>query len=111
MTHRSRFPRSLILIAALCTMTGFASAADQSWLRVSSDHFIVLTDAGDKKGHEVAARFEQMRAVFGQLLMRQRLRLAQSIEIIALRSDKDYALISPLANGEPSQAAGFFLAG
>ena len=109
MTHRSRFPRSLILLAALCAMTGFASAADQSWLRVSSDHFIVLTDAGDKKGHEVAARFEQMRAVFGQLLMRQRLRLAEPIEIIALRSDKDYAQIAPLVNGDPTQAPAFFL--
>src|SRR5438552_4525546 len=111
MTHRSRFPRSLILLAALCAMTGFASAADQSWLRVSSDHFIVFTDAGDKKGHEVAARFEQMRAVFGQLLMRQRLRLAEPIEIIALRSDKDYAQIAPLVNGDPTQAPAFSLAG
>src|SRR5438874_4289126 len=88
-----------------------APAAAQQWLRVSSDHFIVITDAGDKQGHEVAARFEQMRAVFGQLLMRGRLRMAEPIEIIALRSDKDYAQVAPLVNGDPTQAPAFFLGG
>lgn len=96
----------------LFALTGSALAADQaSWLRVSSDHFIVITDAGDKKGHEVAARFEQMRAVFGQLLMRKKLRMSEPIEIIAFRSDKDYAQVAPLLNGRPIQAPGFFLGG
>jgi tetratricopeptide (TPR) repeat protein len=88
-----------------------APAAAQQWLRVSSDHFIVITDAGDKQGHEVAARFEQMRAVFGQLLMRGRLRMAEPIEIIAVRSDKDYAQVAPLVNGDPTKAPAFFLSG
>lgn len=89
-----------------------ACAADKAqWLRVSSDHFIVITDGSLKQGHEVAARFEQLRAVFGQLLMRNRLRMAEPIEIIALRSDKDYAQFAPLVNGSPTQAAGFFLGG
>src|SRR6266480_6560514 len=105
------FLRFIISTIVFCGLARFAATADQQWLRVSSDHFIVLTDAGDKKGHEVAARFEQMRAAFGQLLMRQRLRLAEPIEIIALRSDKDYAQIAPLVNGDPTQAPAFFLAG
>jgi hypothetical protein len=90
----------------------WARAADKpQWLRVSSDHFIVVTDGNLKQGHEVAARFEQLRAVFGQLLMRNRLRMAEPIEIIALRSDKDYAQVAPLVNGNPTQAPGFFLGG
>lgn len=101
----------VIFLLLLLSSTSPALAADQQWLRISSDHFIVLTDAGDKKGHEVAARFEQMRAVFGQLLMRQRLRLAEPIEIIAIRSDKDYAQIAPMVNGDPTQAPAFFLVG
>src|SRR5215813_1425510 len=101
----------LLLLLAGLFLRGRAFAADQQWLRVSSDHFTVLTDAGDKQGHEVAARFEQMRAVFGQLLMRNRLRMAEPIEILAIRSDKDYAQIAPLVNGQPTQAAAFFLSG
>jgi tetratricopeptide (TPR) repeat protein len=88
-----------------------ARAADQQWLRVSSDHFVVITDGSLKQGHEVAARFEQLRAVFGELLMRNRLRMAEPIEIIALRSDKDYAQVAPLVNGDPTQASAFFLGG
>ena len=105
------FLRFIISMVVFCGLAKFAAAADQQWLRVSSDHFIVITDAGDKKGHEVAARFEQTRAAFGQLLMRQKLRLAEPIEIIALRSDKDYAQVAPLVNGDPTQAPAFFLAG
>lgn len=88
-----------------------AHAADQHWLRVSSDHFIVITDAGEKPGHEVAARFEQMRVLFGQLLMRSKLRMSQPMEIIAIRSDKDYAQIAPLVNGQPTKAPGFWISG
>jgi tetratricopeptide (TPR) repeat protein len=89
-----------------------ASAADQpQWIRVSSDHFIVLTDAGQKKGHEVAARFEQMRATFGQLLVRKKLRMSEPLEIIAIRDDKEYAQLAPLQNGQPTNASGFFLSG
>src|SRR5215470_8575593 len=89
-----------------------AFAADQpQWIRVSSDHFVVITDGSQKQGHEVAARFEQLRAVFGQLLTRNRLRMAEPIEIIAFRNDKDYAQAAPLVNGDPTQAPGFFLGG
>ena len=86
-------------------------AADQHWLRVSSDHFIVLTDAGEKPGHDVAAHFEQMRALFGQLLSRSKLRMSEPLEIIAIRGDKDYAQVAPLVNGKPTKAPAFFLAG
>src|SRR5947209_14081315 len=89
-----------------------ALAADQpQWQRISSDHFIVLTDAGEKKGHEVAARFEQMRAMFGQLLIRRKISMAEPLEIIAIRSDKDYAQLAPLVNGQPTNAPAFFLPG
>jgi tetratricopeptide (TPR) repeat protein len=88
-----------------------AIAAEPQWQRISSDHFIVLTDAGEKKGHEVAGRFEQMRAMFGQLLMRRKISMAEPLEIIAIRSDKDYAQLAPLVNGQPTNAPAFFLPG
>jgi tetratricopeptide (TPR) repeat protein len=96
-----------LLALALCLC---AHAADQSWNRVSSDHFIVLTDAGERKGHEVAARFEQLRAIFGQLLVRRKIRMSQPIEIIAIGTDKSYTQLAPLVNGKPTAPA-FFLPG
>src|SRR6266853_3790452 len=103
--------RFLIFVFLVLCLTEPMSAADQPWLRISSDHFIVLTDAGEKKGHEVAARFEQMRGMFSQLLMRGKLRMSQPVEIIAIRSDKGYAQLAPIRDGQPITAPAFFLTG
>lgn len=88
-----------------------ARAADQHWLRVSSDHFVVITDANDKSGHDVAAHFEQMRSMFGQMLSRGKLRMSEPMEIIAMRGDKDYGQLAPQMNGTATGSAGFWLSG
>jgi len=95
-----------VLLAAMS-----AHAADEKWLRISSDHFTVLTDANQKKGHDIAARFEQMRAVFAQLLMRKQVRMSETIDIIAVADSAKYGLLAPLVNGHASKAPGFWLAG
>ena len=103
--------RSSIFALSVLYLARPAFAADSPpWLRISSDHFIVLTDAGEKRGHEVAARFEQMRAMFGQLLSQHKLRMSEPLEIIAIRSDKDYAQAAPLRDGKPITAPAFVLA-
>lgn len=109
--HLFKRIRSLIVLFPLLYSRNVAQAASEQWQRVSSDHFIVLTDAGERKGHEVAARFEQMRNLFGQLLMRRKLRMSEPLEIIAVGSDKEYAQVAPLVNGQPTKAPAFFLAG
>jgi len=109
MSPSRAFPTFLILI--FCALIESASAAGEHWTRVSSDHFIVLTDAGERRGHEVAARFEQMRAVFGELLVRKKLRMSEPLEIIAIGSDKSYAQLAPLVSGQPTKAPAFFLPG
>ena len=116
MPCRDFFRQVLIVKLAVCTVcladAEPAFAADQpQWLRISSDHFIVLTDAGGKKGHEVAARFEQMRGMFGTLLGLHKLRMSEPLEIIAIGSDKDYAQIAPMRDGKPTPAPAFVLAG
>jgi hypothetical protein len=95
-----------VLLAAMS-----AHAAEPHWLRISSDHFIVLTDANQKRGHEIAARFEQMRAVFGELLMRKQVRMGEPIEIIAVSDPAKYSQLAPLSNGQPLTAPGFYLSG
>jgi hypothetical protein len=93
-------------------LSASAPAAEQSpWLELHSQHFTVITDAGDKKGREVALRFEQMRAVFGTLLMKERLNQPLPLTILAFKSDKAYYQCAPLRNGQPIGVPGFFLAG
>ncbi|MFZ0865295.1 MAG: hypothetical protein WAU76_00825 [Candidatus Sulfotelmatobacter sp.] len=92
-------------------------AAEQSpWLEIHSTHFTVITDAGEKKGKEVALRFEQMRGVFAVMLMKDRLHEPLPLTIIAFKNDKDYYQTAPLRHGQPIDSQpidvpGFFLPG
>src|SRR5580700_7134013 len=81
-----------VLLAGCVVFLSLASrAAEQSpWLEIHSTHFTVITDAGEKKGKEVALRFEQMRAIFAVLLMKQRLNEPLPLTILAFKDDKDY---------------------
>jgi hypothetical protein len=93
-------------------LSTYARAAEQSpWLEIHSTHFTVITDAGDKKGKEVALRFEQMRAVFAVLLMKDRLNEPVPLTILAFKNDKNYYQSAPLRQGQPIDAPGFFLPG
>ena len=102
---------SVLFLALLCLSAPTFAADQTQWLRISSDHFIVLTDAGEKKGHEVVARFEQMRGMFGALLGLHKLKMSEPLEIIAFRSDKDFAQIAPMRGGKPITDPAFVLTG
>jgi hypothetical protein len=101
---------SAILMAVL--LSSSAPAAEQSpWLEIHSTHYTVITDAGEKKGKEVALRFEQMRAVFATLLMKDRLNEPAPLTILAFKNDKDYYQTAPLQQGQPISVPGFFVPG
>ncbi|MGA8762019.1 MAG: hypothetical protein WB562_03935 [Candidatus Sulfotelmatobacter sp.] len=102
------FP-SALLVAIL--LFPFARAAEPPWLEVHSTHFTVITDAGEKKGLEVALRFEQMRSVFAGLLMKDRLNLPVPLTILALKNDKSFYQMAPLRQGQPITVPGFFVPG
>ena len=111
-------PISLLLAMVLGFFLPVSSrAAEPSpWLEIHSTHFIVITDAGEKKGKEVALRFEQMRAVFAILLMKDRLNEPVPLTILAFKNDKNYYQSAPLRRGQDNQAQtigvpGFFVPG
>src|SRR5437763_11298806 len=87
-------------------------ASDQpAWIEVHSTHFTVITDAGEKRGKEVALRFEQMRSVFALLLTKDRLNQPLPLTIFAFKNDQSYYQLAPLRQGQPSSLPGFFLPG
>jgi len=115
MTFRIRSVRLRFIFFALALLLCRAPLAparsDEShWIRVNSSHFSLVTDADNIKGHDVAARFEQMRALFGQLLARKRINMSEPIDIIALRNDEEYSKVVPNRQGQ-NVAAGFFIPG
>jgi hypothetical protein len=103
------FP-ALLLGVVLSTT---APATEQSpWLEINSRHYKVITDAGEKKGKEVALRFEQMRAVFAAFpFIKEHLNEPLPLTILAFRNDKTYYQSAPLRRGQPIDAPGFFLPG
>ena len=87
----------------------FAKAKDEpKWIEVHTAHFSVITDAGEKRGREVALRMEQMRAIFGQLLLKKKLTMSVPITVISLKSDKQYGTVAP---AKQSMAGGFYVPG
>ena len=100
----------LLLWAVAFLPVALARSDESRWIRVNSSHFSVVTDADEKHGHDVAVRFEQMRAVFGQLLSRSRINMSEPIDIIALRNDDEYSKVVPTRQG-PGIASGFFIPG
>jgi tetratricopeptide (TPR) repeat protein len=88
-----------------------ASAGEVQWVEVRSPNFSVVTDSGEKRGREVAMRFEQMRAVFGTLMTKAKVNLAVPLQIVAFRNTKEMRQVAPLWNGKPTQLAGLFQGG
>jgi hypothetical protein len=108
-------PIPVLLLATMLLgviLAASAPAAEPSpWLEIHSTHFTVITDAGEKKGREVALRFEQMRAAFAVLLMKDRLNQPLPLTILAFKNDKTYYQSAPLRQGQPIGVPGFFVPG
>ena len=100
---------TVLFFAVITSSTGFARNSEPKWIRISSAHFAVLTDAGEKKGREVSLRLEQMREVFGQLFLKTKVQMPEPLDVIALQSDEEYIRVAPLRQGQPISAPGFFL--
>lgn len=108
----TRFVLTALTCIALVWPAGAGDRNEQTrWVRVSSDHFSVLTDAGEKKGREVAVRFEQMHALLRQLLQKNQLKIAKPLEIVAFKTDAEYAAQAPLVEGQATTDAAFFVPG
>jgi hypothetical protein len=108
---RVRFLVAALIGLCVGLLPAAAPAAEPPWLEVHSTHFTVITDAGEKRGREVALRFEQMRSVFALLLGKERLNQSVPLTILAFKNDKSYYQVAPLRQGRPIDVPGFFLPG
>src|SRR6185437_12050267 len=99
----------ILLVVFACH--GFGTCASKKpWLRIRSEHFTVITDAGEKRGIEVARRCEEMRAAFSILMNRANTHDPAPLLIVALNGQKE---IDDLGRAPASrlQHAGIFLPG
>jgi Tfp pilus assembly protein PilF len=101
---------ALVLAAPFCA-TPTVFAGEPQWVEVRSPNFVVVTDDGEKRGREVAMRFEQMRGVFGSLMDKAKVTIPVPLQIVAFRNTKEMRQVAPLWNGKPTQVAGLFQGG
>jgi tetratricopeptide (TPR) repeat protein len=107
MTLTARF-----LAMALCLAFAIpAFCGEPQWVEIHSPHFSVITDAGDRRGRDVAVRFEQMRAVFGSLMVKAKVNTPVPLQIIAFRNSKELRQFTPIWKGKATQLAGLFQGG
>ncbi|MBI3645107.1 MAG: collagenase [Acidobacteriales bacterium] len=71
----------------------------------------MITDAGEKRGRDVALHFEQMRSVFGALMTKANVNLSVPLQIVAFRNTKEMRQVAPMFNGKPTEVAGLFQGG
>ena len=99
------------LLLLFLSATAFARDADEHWFEVKSEHFTVLTDAGDKQARRLAVQFEEMRSVFHTLFPAASGDAGLPIVVLALRDKKGFQALEPevyLAKGQLN-LAGLFL--
>src|SRR3954464_4113347 len=112
MDFSPRWPSLLLMAFSLAFhVMPLASASEPQWVEIRSPHFSVVTDAGEKRGREVALRFEQMRVVFGSLMARAKVSTPIPLQIVAFRNTKELMQFSPLFKGKASKFAGLFQSG
>jgi tetratricopeptide (TPR) repeat protein len=96
----------LLLICGVVFCTG---ARADTWTQVRSTHFVVNTDAGGDRGRQLVLRFEQMRAIFGQLILRPQVNIPVPLTIIAFRSSDQMQEHVPIFQGKAVDLSGFFV--
>jgi tetratricopeptide (TPR) repeat protein len=106
-----RFLKFCFALGCLVLWSRQSFAGDSQWVEIRSPNFSVITDAGDKRGRDVALHFEQMRSVFGALMTKAHVNLPVPLQIVAFRSTKEMRQVAPIFNGKPIEVAGLFQGG
>jgi tetratricopeptide (TPR) repeat protein len=72
----------------MCVSVGFSPpVAAVEWLEVRSPHFVVVTDAGETRGRQIALGFEEVRAALPRVMPTARTEAGRRILILAARDE------------------------
>jgi len=74
-------------------------AQEKKWFELSSEHFVLFTDAGEVKGRRVLTDFEVRVAAFSQVFGKVPARQFP-IEVFLFKNDQDYIEVLPRPKGE-----------
>jgi Flp pilus assembly protein TadD len=86
-----------LLLPLLSTSLLPARDKAETWIEVSSPHFVVATNSSEKQARRVADEFERMRSVFHVLFPQLHIDPASPIVVLAIRDEKDFRALEPAA--------------
>jgi Tfp pilus assembly protein PilF len=103
--------RVLCLVLLSAVLRASAAAAGDPWVEITSAHFTLLTDAGEKEGRRTLDQFERMRWVFHTLFPKANLDPAEPIVVLAAKNQKTFTALEPAAYLTKGQLkiGGYFL--
>ena len=88
-----------VYLPALCTLmlvcVGVRADSAPAWLEVTTPHFTVVTDAGEKQARHVAGQFERMQAVFSKILPAAQSDPGGPIVVLAVKNRRDFQTVEP----------------
>jgi hypothetical protein len=89
----------LLLFLLLVLAAALATARDKParWTEVSSPHFTVIGDSGEKDGRRIAIEFERMRDIFQRVYPQLEQDAASPIAILAIKNRQVFRTLEPRA--------------
>ncbi len=103
---------SVLQVVLLLAPSVFGQGQTQKWIEVKSPHFLVATNASERQGRQLAARFEAIRSVFEQTL-RLRVESGKPFVVMGFKDEKSMRAAMPRFWEEKGRArpVGWFLPG
>jgi tetratricopeptide (TPR) repeat protein len=94
---RWRLGRPLLSFIFICaSAAGWGAAKNpEKWVEVSSPHFKVMSDAGEREARRIAGNFEEIRAALKSFLPRARIEPGKPVVIIAVKNEKGLRSLLP----------------
>lgn len=103
--------RKLPLLCILAAAYTSVYAAEQPPIEISSPHFTLITDTGEKQARHIVDNFERMRWMFQTLFPKANVDPSAPIIVFAANNKKEFQALEPaeyLAKGQLN-LAGYFL--
>src|SRR5262245_9395530 len=83
-------------------------AAKETWLRVQTNNFILIGNAGEKEIRKIGLRLEQFREAVTMVLDRPGHRSIAPITVIVFKDDSSYQQFKPIYQGKPSDVTRYY---
>src|SRR5262245_1899831 len=94
--------RMVLFVLFVLASAGSSLAKDVKWFEVSSDHFLLFTDAGEMKGRRLVSDFENRVAAFSQAFGKVPSRQF-AIEIFLFNEEQDFIEALPRVQGPQAE--------